>query len=199
VKLRNAANSLFVSVVNVALVAISFVFLIFPRFTELAQLVGWLILLLVAIDIVLVVRDLWRRGTRARAFGAVVLWLPVLFLVSMINQWEGPLYVSAYGNPPVFDVRGAASFCGLEIYSPEHDKAEWRDDDVGLVWRIDHSASRPLRVTAKFTYGKVPPQFVQRTPAAEEQAPALGPALTYTVIVERCMGGPQYFSLRGIR
>jgi hypothetical protein len=191
-------NSLLISAVNVALVAITFIFLVFPRFTRWAQFLSLVIVILTAIDVVLVLRDLWRSGTRGRAVGAIVLWLPVLFLVSMVNQWEGPLYASASGNPPGFQIRGAASFCGLEIYSPEQDKAEWYGDDIGLVWSIDHATTRHFPVNAEFTYGKVPPEFVQRIPAGNVLPPPLDPAVTYKVVMERCMGGPQNFSLRGL-
>jgi hypothetical protein len=115
----------------------------------------------------------------------------------MVNQWEGPLYASASGNPPLFQIRGAASFCGLQIYSPEHDKAEWSEDDIGLVWSIDH-APRHFPVNAEFTYGKVPPKFGQRFPAGNVLPSPLDPAVTYKVEMERCMGGPQTFSLRGL-
>jgi hypothetical protein len=62
----------------------------FPRFTKWAQLLALLIVILAAIDVVLVLRDLWRSGTRLRAVGAIVLWLPLFFLISMVDVWEGP-------------------------------------------------------------------------------------------------------------
>jgi hypothetical protein len=92
VNFSKMTNSLLISAVNAALVAITFVFLIFPRFTRWAQFLAWLIIIVAAIDVILVLRDLWRSGTRGRAVGAVVLWFPVLFLVAMVNQWEGPLH-----------------------------------------------------------------------------------------------------------
>jgi len=172
-------NSLFVSAVNTALVAITFVFLVFPRFTNWARFVAWLVVILAAIDVVLVLRDLWRSGTRLRSVGAIVLWLPVLFLISMVNQWEGPLYASTSGNPPFFQIRGAASFCGLEIFSPEQDKAEWNGDDIGLVWSIDHATTRHFPLDTEFAYGTVPPDFAQRFPANNAVLPPLDPAVTF--------------------
>jgi len=198
VKFSRMLNSLFVSAVNIALVAITFVFLVFPRFTNWARFVAWLVVILTAIDVVLVLRDLWRSGTRLRSVGAIMLWLPVLFLFSMLNQWEGPLYASTNGNPPFFQIRGAASFCGMEIFRPEQDKAEWNRDDIGLVWSIDHATTRHFPLDTEFAYGTVPPDFVQRFPANNAVPSPLDPTVTYKVVIERCMGGDQTFSLRAL-
>jgi hypothetical protein len=197
VNLARVTNSLLVSAVNTALIAITFVFLIFPRFTKWAQLLAWLIVILAAIDVVLVLRDLWRSGTRLRAVGAIVLWLPLFFLISMVDVWEGPLYASTSGNPPHFEIRGAASFCGLEVYGPEQDDAEWSGDNIGSVWEIEHSTTHHFPVNVDFTYGDVPSYFVQRFPSPSVLPSRLDSTVTYKVVIERCMGGPQTFSLRG--
>ena len=89
-------NSLWVAAVNVALAAVAFVLFVFPRFTNVGGKLCLLILLLVIIDVVLVLRDLFRSGTRGRAIVAVLLWLPILFLFAMkslvyelTNIWKG--------------------------------------------------------------------------------------------------------------
>jgi hypothetical protein len=115
----------------------------------------------------------------------------------MIPQWEGPLYVAVKGNPPTLQISGLAGFCGFEVYSPEHDKAEWHEDNIGLIWSFNHGF-RYFPITAEFTYGVVPSGFVQTTPANNISPPPLDPALTYKLVVGRCMGGPQYLSLQGL-
>lgn len=192
-KLKHLTNSLLVAAINVLLAAIAFILFSIPRFTTEGGIVTLLILVLVAVDIILVLRDVFRSATRLRALGAIPLWLPVLFLFAMMVQWEGPLYVHVEGNPPVFEARGLAAFCGLDIYSPEQDKAEWSGDDIGLMWGINYSPGYfPFKT--RFKYGEPPPEFAQRstgTPAA------LDPNVTYKLVVGRCMGGAQYFALRG--
>jgi hypothetical protein len=195
--LRRLTNSLFVSEVNVAIAAWAFLCLVFPRFTIWGGRLCLLVLLLLVYDIILVLRDLFRSGTRGRAVFAIVLWLPVMFLLGMIPQWEGPLYVAVKGDPPTFEARGMAQFCGLEIYSPEHDKAEWQGDHIGLVWKFGNNPGH-FPEAQRFAYGQVPSGFFQTTPAANLPPPPLDPALTYTLVVNRCMGGPQYLSLRGL-
>jgi hypothetical protein len=195
VKRDNLKNSLFVSAVNVGFAAIAFVLFIFPRFTNIGGKICLLILLLAVVDIVLVLRDLFTSGTRGRAIVAVLLWLPVVFLFGMIMQWEGPLYVAASGDPPVFQARGLAGVCGVDIYGPEQEKAEWYDDDIGLLWSINHTVRFPFETT--FKYGEVPSGFTQVTPAGMLPAPPLAPDVTYKVVVGRCMGLPQYLSLHG--
>jgi hypothetical protein len=114
----------------------------------------------------------------------------------MIAQWEGPLYVAVRGNPPQFQVRGLAGFCGLDIYGPEQDKAEWSGDDIGLIWSIDHTPGN-FPFEAKFKYGELPYSFVQKTPAGRLFPAALDPNVNYKLVVGHCMGGPQYLSLHG--
>ena len=127
-----------------------------------------------------------------------MLWLPLFFLISMVNIWEGPLYAATTGNPPHFEIRGAASFCGLEVYGPAQDDAEWSGDNIGLVWEIEHSTTHHFPVNVEFTYGEVPSDLVQRFPVPGVLPSHLDPTVTYKVVIERCMGGPQTFSLRGL-
>jgi hypothetical protein len=190
------ANSLLVAAVNVVLASIAFALFTLPRFTAVGGLLSLLILLLFVFDIVLVLRDLWSAGTRGRAVVAVLLWLPILFLFAMMNQWEGPLYVAVNGNPTQFQVRGLAMFCGLQIYSREQDNSEWYGDDIGLIWAVDHTPGR-FPFEANFKYGQVPFGFVQKSPTEKLSPPSLDPNVDYKLEVDRCMGGAQYFSLRG--
>lgn len=150
-------NSLWVATVNVALAAVAFVCFIFPRFTNVGGKLCLLILVLAVADIVLILRDLFRAGARWRALVAPLLWLPILFLFAMIMQWEGPVYVSASGNPPVFQLRGLAGVCGVDIFGPEQEKAEWYSDDIGLLWSINHTIRFPFE--ARFKYGEAPAGF----------------------------------------
>ena len=183
-------NSLLLAAINVALVCLAFTLFVFPRFTFLGGMLFLAILSLLFIDLILVLCDLCRSGTRVRGVVAVILWLPILFLFAMINQWEGPLFVAARGDPPTFELRGLAGVCGVEIYGPEQENAEWYGDDIGLLWKIDHTLRFPF--DAKFKYGEVPAGFAQVTPISP---PPLDPNLTYKLVLERCMGGPQYLSL----
>jgi hypothetical protein len=178
-----------------ALAAVAFVLFVFPRFTNVGGKLCLLILLLVIIDVVLVLRDLFRSGTRGRAIVAVLLWLPILFLFAMMMQWEGPLYVAARGDPPVFQARGLAGLCGVDIYDTERQRAEWPGDDIDLLWSISHTVRFPFE--AKFKYGEVPSGFAQVTPSDSISPPPLSPNVTYELVLGRCMGGPQYLSLHG--
>ena len=194
-KLDKLTNSLLISAVNLVFGVAAFVSFIFPRFTNVGGKLCLLILLLAVVDVILVLRDLFRRGSRARAIVAVLLWLPILFLFAMIMQWEGPLYVAASGNPPVFRVRGLAGVCEVEIYGPGQEKAEWFGDEIGLLWSINHVARFPFE--ANFKYGEVPPGFAQKgTPSGTSPPPPLDPDVAYKLVLGRCMGGPQYLSLR---
>ncbi len=165
-----------------------------PRFTNVGGRLCLIILLLVAVDIVLVLRELFRSGTRLRAIVALLLWLPIAFLFLMIMQWEGPLYVAAGGNPPVFQIRGLAGVCSVDIYGPEQEKAEWDGDDIGEIWSI---TTDRFPFEAKFKYGAPPSGFKQVAPEITNAPPPLVPNVTYKLVVGRCMGGPQYLSLRG--
>jgi hypothetical protein len=198
VNLGKVTNSLLVSAANTLLIVLTFIFLIFPKFTNWARFLSLVILAVAAIDVVLVLRDLWNSGTRLRAVGAIALWLPLYFLISIVNVWEGPLYAATSGDPPHFEIRGAASFCGLDVYGPEQDNAEWSGDNLGLVWSVGQAATHHFPVSVEFTYGEVPADFVQRFPAPSVLPSRLDPTVAYKVVIERCMGGPQTLSLRGL-
>lgn len=187
-------NPLWVAAVNVALAVAAFVSFMFPRFMNVGDLLCPVILLLLAVDIALVLRDLFRSGTRRRAIVAVVLWLPIAFLFMMIMQWEGPLYVAASGNPPVFQIRGMAGVCSVDIYGPEREKAEWGGDDIGKLWRI---TADKFPFATEFKYGNPPSGFKQVTPGITNTPMPLDPSVTYKLVLGRCMGGEQYLSLRG--
>lgn len=60
---------------------------------------------------------------------------------------------------------------------------------------VEHSPQH-FPVSAEFTYGQVPENFIQRVPAGKTLPAQLDPGATYTIVVERCMGGPQTFSLK---
>jgi hypothetical protein len=195
VHISKVPSSLVIAVVNIALAALAFTLFIIPRFTAIGGLLSFLTLLLLILDVVLVLRDLWRSGTRIRAVFAVLLWLPIFFLFLMILQWEGPLYVAVEHDPPHFQMRGLSMFCGLRIYGPEQQNPEWFGDDVGLIWAIQYN-SGPHPVEANFSYGDVPTGFVQRIPSGKPTTP-LDPNVNYKLAVDRCMGGPQEFTLRG--
>lgn len=192
---KKFTNSLSVAAVNALLAAVAFVLFAFPRFTNIGHNICLLILLLLIIDIVLVLRDLLRSGTRGRAIVAVLLWLPIFFLWAMIMQWEGPLYVAATGDQPVFQMRGLAGLCGVDIYDTERQRAEWPSDDIDLLWSISHKMRFPFE--AKFKYGEVPSGFAQVTPPDGTSPPPLKVNVTYELVLRRCMGGPQYLSLNG--
>lgn len=116
----------------------------------------------------------------------------------LLSVWEGPLYVSVTGSPlPEFQIDGAAGFYGLQIYSQEHSKAEWREDDIGLVWSLEwqrRNVFPPMRL--RFGYGILPIGYSQKAPLIGV-APALNPEVTYTVVIQPAMGTPEYFTLHG--
>lgn len=189
------ANSLFVATVNVAFAAGAIVLFLVPRFTFGGLLLCLLVVLLLALDLILVIRDLFRSGTRGRAVFAVLLWLPLIFLFGMLQVWEGPLFVAATGNPPVFQIRGLAGVCGVDIFGPEQENAEWVSDDIGLLWSVNHTVRFP--VETKFKYGEIPSGFTQVVPGGRTSPTPLDPSVTYKLAVGRCMGGPQTLSLHG--
>lgn len=190
-------NSLLVAKLNAVFSVLCFLTFSFPRFTTLGVFLLIPIVLLFVFDFLIVLRDLWRAGTRVRAALAIVLWLPVLLLFGMIQVWEGPLYITVRSGPPVLQIRGLAMFCGLRIYGPEQEKAEWREDDIGVIWSIEHFPNH-FPIEAKVVYGVVPPEFVQKAPVDNGSPAPLSPGATYGLEIERCMGGPEYFSLRNM-
>jgi hypothetical protein len=193
-------NSALVASVNLLLAIAAFLSFIFPRFS------GWglglipITVLILMIAGLLILRDLWKTGTRLRAVFAVLLCLPVVMLYMILAVWEGPLYVVAEVTAPLrLRIQGPAGVHGLEIYGPDHQQAEWTDDDVGLVWRFEWSDSRrfpPMKVD--FSYGQPPAGFDQKiVPPGSMSPPPLDPNLTYTLLVQPGMGMPEYFSLHG--
>jgi hypothetical protein len=198
VKARRLANSLLWSSGNVLLVVVTFLALR-GRFTDWGLELVKVVLVGFLVTLVLSARDLWKRSTRGRAFLALLLCLPVLFLFSMLMQWEGPLYVVVKAGTPInFHIRGASGFYGLKIYGPEHEKAEWSDDDIGLVWDFDWRRHDKFpRMKAEFAYGMAPPGYVQGTPATNTPPLPLDPEMDYTLALQPGMGMPCYFTLHG--
>jgi hypothetical protein len=144
------------------------------------------------------IRDLCRSKSRGRSFLALLLCLPVLMFFGILTVWEGPLYVSVTNSRiPEFQVDGAAGFCGLRIYEPEHQKAEWRGDDVGMVWSFDWQGNRFPPMGLRFAYGVLPTGFLQRAPLSGVVPPPLDAEVRYTVVVEPGMGMPEHFTLHG--
>jgi hypothetical protein len=182
---------------NLALATTTFVALYTVRFSGVGILLLKLVFVGLAGTVVFSIRDLFRSGSRWQGFIALLLCLPVLLLFGLLSVWEGPLYVSVSSSPvPQFKIDGAAGFYGLEIYSPEHSRAEWLEDDIGLVWSLEwqrRDVFPPMR--SRFAYGILPPGYSQKTPS-NGVAPALNPHVTYTVVVEPAMGSPEYFTLR---
>jgi len=187
-------NSALVASVNLLLAISAFLSFTFPRFSAWGFGLIPLTFLILIITGLLVLRDLWKAGTRLRAVFAVLLCLPVLMLYGILTVWEGPLYVEARAATPLkFRIQGPAGFHGLEIYGPDHQQAEWTSDDIGLVWRLvwaDSQRFPPVKV--EFPYGAPPVGFVGPT-----SPPPLDPNLTYTLRVQPSMGMPEYFSLHG--
>jgi hypothetical protein len=114
------------------------------------------------------------------------------------HSLEGPLYVSVRGSStPEFQVDGASGFHGIEIYGPEHSKAEWHGDDIGLIWSFDWQ--RPVKfppMRLRFAHGTLPPGYSQKTPLVGA-TPALDPDATLTVVIRPAMGMPEHFTLHG--
>jgi len=117
----------------------------------------------------------------------------------ILMVWEGPLHVSLTGSPfPEFQIDGAAGFYGLQIYGPEHRKAEWRGDDIGVVWSFDcqrRDRFPPMRL--RFAYGVLPTGYSQKAPLSGAVPPVLDPEVSYTVAVQPAMGMPEHFTLQG--
>lgn len=197
---RWLTNSLVIAASIALLAAADLLCFGYPRFTYPGLTLLWLIVLLLVFDLAFILRDLWKPATRSRALLAIPLsWMPSLFLFSMMLQWEGPLYVAVQpGTPAKFRIRGASGFCGLGIYGPDHDQREWQSDEVGLLWSLNWpGGSGAFPMLSEFAYGRVPSGFNQTSPGNNASPPPLDPALNYTLEVDRCMGGPQYFLLRG--
>lgn len=100
-------------------------------------------------------------------------------------------------STPEFQVDGASGFHGIQIYGPEHSKAEWRGDDIGLIWSFDWQRPDkfpPMRL--RFAYGTLPSGYSQKAPLIGA-TPALDPDVTYAVVIQPAMGMPEYFRLHG--
>lgn len=151
------------------------------------------------VTVILSLPDLWKRTTRRRGFLALLLCLPVLLFFLQLVQWEGPLYMSVLAEEPIeFRIDGAAGFYGLALYGPEHQKAEWRGDDIGVVWSFNWNryGKFPL-MKARVEYGVLPPGYVQTSPAGNTPPPPLDPEATYTLVLDPAMGMTQYRILHG--
>lgn len=168
------------------------------RFTAIGISLLRIALIVLAGSVGFSIRDFLKSGTRWRGFCAFFLCLPVLMLFGLVAVWEGPLYVAVTGSPnPEFQVEGASGFQSIQIYGPEHSKAEWRGDDIGLVWSLDWWRPQTFpSMSVRFAYGTLPAGYTQTEPMTGS-VPALNPNITYTVVVGPAMGMPEYFTLRG--
>ena len=168
------------------------------RFTAIGIWLLRIVLVVLVGTVGLSIRDFWKSGTRWRGFCALLLCVPVLMFFGLVAVWEGPLYVAVSGSHDLeFQVDGASGFEDIQIYGPEHSKAEWRGDDIGLIWSFDWP--RPQRfppMWVRFAYGTLPAGYIQTGPTTGS-IPALNPNVTYTVVVGPAMGMPDYFTLRG--
>jgi hypothetical protein len=195
---RQPDSSLLWALSNLAFATITFVAFYTVRFSGIGVWLVKFVFVGFLGTVAFSIRDLWRSKTRGQGFIALLLCLPVLMFFGLLTVWEGPLYVSVTGSPvPKFQIDGAAGFHGLQIYAPEHSNAEWRGDDVGLVWGFAwqrRDKFPPMRL--RFAYGILPTGYSQEAPLTGV-APALDPEVTYTVVVQPAMGMPEYFTLHG--
>ena len=193
-------NSACVASVNLLLALTSFLCFTFPRFSDWGRRLIPVTFLILTVTAILLLRDIWRSGTRIRALFAFLLSLPVLAFYGILMVWEGPLYVAVEPGTPVrFRIQGPSGFHGLEIYGPDHRLAEWTDDDIGFVWGFawtrPHSFP-PMELA--FFYAELPVGFAQKTvPLGSMSPPPLDPTVTYTLCVQPGMGMPEYYSLHG--
>lgn len=196
---RKADNSFLWALGNLILTAFTFLGLYTVRFSGIGIWLVKFIFVGFLGCIVFSVRDVWRSTTRARGFFALLLCLPVLMFCGILGVWEGPLYVSVDGSTLLeFQIDGAAGFHGLKIYGPEHQTAEWRGDDIGLVWSFaweTHDEFPPMRL--RFAYGVLPSGYSQKTPMFGAVPPALNSEVTYTIVIQPAMGMPEHFALHG--
>jgi len=196
---RKPDNSFLWALGNLTLTTITFVALDTVRFSGIGVWLLKFIFVGFLGCIIFSIRDLLRNNTRARGFFALLLCLPVLMFYGILMVWEGPLYVSLTGSPlPEFQIDGPAGFYGLQIYGPEHQKAEWRGDDLGLVWSFGwqrRDRFPPMRL--RFAYGVLPTGYLQESPLSGAVPPALDPEVNYTVVVHPAMGTPIHFTLHG--
>jgi hypothetical protein len=192
------ANSALVASVTLLLAVVTFLSFMFPRFANWGFKLVPVTVPLLVITGCLLVRDLGKVGTRLRAILAFLLCLPVLALYMILSVWEGPLYVSVTTATPLrFRVQGPSGLQGLEIYGPDHQRAEWIGDDLGLVWSFEWTnADRFPPMQVDFSYGQAPVGFGQETAVVKRPTPPpLDPNLTYVLLVKPAMGMLEYFSL----
>jgi hypothetical protein len=195
---RERFNSLLWALGNLALTTLAFVSLYTVRFSGIGLWVVKLVFVGFLGTVVVAIRDLWKSSTRLQGFIAFLLCLPVLMFFGLLTVWEGPLHVSVSGSsPPRLEVEGAAGFHSIQIYGPEHSKAEWRGDDIGLIWSLDWPRRDKFPpMSLRFAYGTLPTGYSQKAPLIGA-APPLDPNATYTIVIQPAMGMPEYFMLQG--
>jgi hypothetical protein len=195
---RELDSSLLWALGTLAFTTVTFLALYTVRFSGIGIWLVKFVFLGLLGTVLFSIRDLCRSKTRGRSFLAFLLCLPVLMFFGLLTVWEGPLYVSVSGSStPEFQVDGASGFHGIEIYGPEHSKAEWLGDDIGLLWSLDWQ--RPDKfppMQLRFAYGTLPPGYSQKAPLVGA-TPALDPDATYTVVIRPAMGMPEHFTLHG--
>lgn len=188
------SSSLLWALGNLALATVIFVLLYTVRFNGVGIWLLKVVLVGLLGTFLLSLRDILTKGTRVRGVGAILLCVPVLSFFAGLSVWEFPLHVSTNGSTsPQFHIDGTAGIYGIKIYSPEHSKAEWLGDDIGLMWSLAWQGGQkfpPMRV--RFGYGTVTIGYAEAGPA-----PALNPNLAYTVVVDPAMGMSEFFRLRG--
>lgn len=191
-------SSLLWALGNLAIAIGAFLALYTVRFSGIGIWVIKFVFVGLSGTVVFSIRDLLKSNTRWQGFIALSLCLPVLMFFGLLTVWEGPLYVSVSGSStPEFQVDGASGFHGIQIYGREHSKAEWRGDDIGLIWSFDWQRPRkfpPMRL--RFAYGTLPSGYSQKAPLIGA-TPALDPDVTYAVVIQPAMGMPEYFALHG--
>jgi hypothetical protein len=193
---REPHSSLLWALGTLAFTTVTFLALYIVRFSGIGIWLVKFVFLGLLGTVLFSIRDLCRSRTRGRSLLAFLVCLPVLMFFGLLTVWEGPLYVSVTNSRiPEFQVDGAAGFYGLRIYGPEHQKAEWRGDDVGLVWSFDWQGNRFPPMGLRFAYGVLPPGFLQRAPLSGVVPPPLDAEVSYTVVVEPGMGMPEHFTL----
>jgi hypothetical protein len=168
----------------------------FTRFSGLGISLVAFVFAVLAATVALSIRDLRGAKTRGRGLLALLLCVPILMFFGILNVWEGPLQVSVTRVEPIkFKIDGPSGLHGLSVYSLEHRKAEWLDDEIGLVWSFGWRPRSFPPMQVRFAYGTLPPGYSQETPSVDAVPPKLNPESTYMVVVIPGMGIPEYFML----